>query len=138
MITNMEKTWFKPVPAALPITRQELIEMGISEEQIESGEARGELKTSGPWQIPVSYKALCTSSKWDAEKTADYRRGSVLSVTFYGMRTMNKIRQSGYEIEGYVSVNGKKCSCFSSSQLFELENGKLIDVAVIHARMRNG
>jgi hypothetical protein len=35
-----------------------------------------------------------------------------------------------------VSINGKKYSCFTSSQLFELENGKLINVAVIYARIK--
>jgi len=132
----MGKTWFKPVPVALPITRQELIEMGITEDQIESGEARGELKTSGPWQIPVSYKALCQSTIYTPKEKQRYSAEQE-KTTVYGLRTMNNIRQSGYEIEGYVSVNGKKCSCFSSSQLFELENGKLIDVAVIHARIKD-
>lgn len=133
----MEKTWnkFDCNKGALPITKKELLVTGITEKQIESGEARGDLKTIGPWQLPVSYRAVCMSREY-TPKEKQRHAAETESVTLYGIRTMNKIRQSRYRIEGWTSVNGKKVSGFSSSQLFELEDGKLIDVAIIHARVR--
>lgn len=80
---------------------------------------RGELKTSGMWQLPVSYRALCV----DSERN------------IYGIRTLTNVQQSGYEIEGRVSVNGKRVRGFSSSMLFYTPSGKLVDVAIIYACM---
>lgn len=90
----------------------------------------GELKTIGCWQIPVSFKALCCSAVYTKEM---FTRCS--QKTFYGVRTLTNIRQGGYELEGYVSINGKKHSAFTSSELFEVD-GKLINVAIIHARLK--
>lgn len=46
---------------------------------------------------------------------------------------MFDVTQSGYELEGKVSVGGKKRSCFTSSQLFEID-GETVDIGVIFAR----
>jgi hypothetical protein len=128
------KIYNKPISSALPITREELIAYGITPEQIEAGEARGEMSTKGPWNIPISYTALCMSTVYD--KNPPYGFIRIESTTVYGTRTMSNIRQSGYDLEGYVSIKGKKYSAFTSSQLFELPDGKLINVATIHARVR--
>ena len=106
--------------------------MGITQEDIDAGEKRGELKTYGPWSIPISYKALCMSM---VNTYPDFPSITHSKIS-YGIRTLTNLRQSGYELEGRVSINGKKYSAFTSSQLFELPDGKLIDVAVIHARVR--
>jgi hypothetical protein len=58
------------------------------------------------------------------------------SKTSYGFRTLTGIRQGGYELEGRVSIGGRKYAAFTSSQLFELPDGRLIDIATIHARVR--
>lgn len=118
--------------SALPVTEAELLAMGITKKDIEAGEKRGELKTYGPWNIPISYKALCMSM---VNTYPDFP-SITHNKTAYGIRTLTDIRQSGYELEGRVSIGGKKYSAFTSSQLFELPDGKLIDVAVIHARVR--
>jgi len=55
------------------------------------------------------------------------------SETAYGKRTLTNLRESGHQFEGQVSVNGRKVRGFTSSQLFELPDGKLINVATIHA-----
>ena len=39
------------------------------------------------------------------------------------------------QMEGQVSLGGKKYSAFTSSQLFEREDGSLVDVGVIFVRM---
>lgn len=139
MKKSIIKTWEKSDcnKGALPITKKELLDIGITEAQIAAGEMRGEMKTIGPWQIPVSYKAICMSREY-TPKEKQRHTAETENVTLYGFRTMNKIHQSGYEIEGWISINGKKVSCFSASQLFELETGELIDIAIIHARVRKG
>lgn len=118
--------------SALPVTKDELLSMGITETDIVAGEKRGGIKTYGPWNIPVSYKALCMSM---VNTYPDFP-SITHNKTAYGMRTLTGIRQGGYELEGRVSIGGKKYSAFTSSQLFELPDGRLIDVAVIHARVR--
>ena len=117
---------------ALSITREELLSLGITEDDIEKGEKRGVLNTYGPWCIPVSYKALCMSM---VNTYPDFP-SITHSKTAYGIRTLTNVKQGGYVLEGYVSIGGKKHSAFTSSQLFELPGGKLIDVAVIHARIK--
>jgi hypothetical protein len=131
---NTTKTWNREdcKGGALKATESELLAMGITEKDIIAGEKRGKLVTYGPWQLPVSYKAVCTSSLWD--KTSGFPVPAQVAV--YGIRTLTNVRQDGYELEGRVSIGGKKYSAFTSSQLFELPDGRLIDVATIHARIR--
>jgi len=88
-------------------------------------EKRSEMTFRGPWQVIRSFKALCVRQNFETGE-----------VTIYGYRPLYNIRQEGYELEGYVSVGGKKYTAFTSSHLFELENGHLIDVAIIFPRMR--
>lgn len=111
---------------AIPIT-QEQAEQLFTPTEMAAGEQRGRLKTFGPWGIPVSYTALCTSCTYDKYPIAHG------PLHIYGVRTMGSIHQSGYELEGRVSVNGKKYRAFTSSQLFELPNGNLVNAAIIHA-----
>jgi hypothetical protein len=111
----------------IKLTENQAKQLGID---INQDQQRGELITSGPWGNPVTFKALAVSSKW--EKDFFNRR---TETTIYGVRTMGQIRPSGYALEGYVSIGGKKYTCFTCTQMFEV-NGKLIDVAVIHARIK--
>ena len=127
------KTWTKDqIEPALPITREELIAFGIPEADIDKGESRGKLKSFGPWQLPVSFTALCMSCVYTPKDDAKYSSQRE-SETVYGIRTLQRPVQSGYQLEGRVSVNGRKVRGFTSSQLFELPDGKLISVATIHA-----
>ena len=115
-------------PYAAPLLTQEQADLLFTKEQQESGEIRGELQTVGPWQVARSYRALCTANLWP--ETNSITSHGPLHV--YGFRTLSNVRQSGYELEGRVSVNGKSYRGFTSSQLFTLPNGKLINVATIH------
>jgi hypothetical protein len=47
---------------------------------------------------------------------------------------MGNIRDSGYHLEGRVSLKGKKVSCYSSTELFSVD-GVLVNVQVIGARI---
>lgn len=117
-------------PGSLKLTEEHVKALGFTADQIAQGEIRGELKTIGPWQLPVSYKALCTSNEWPEDKNGITHSGP---VHVFGVRVLSGCRQSGHELEGRVSVGGKSYRGFTSSQLFELPNGKLINVATIHA-----
>ena len=105
----------------------ELLAFGFTEEQVRSGEIRGDLKSRGMWQIPVSYKALLETKVFD--DTKGYT--TVPSADIFGVGTLSKPKQSGYQLEGRVSLNGKKYRGFTSSQLFELPDGHLVAIATI-------
>jgi len=88
-------------------------------------EIRFNLETKGPWSIVSKLSGLCARQNFG---TGD--------ITIYGNRSMSDLRESGYEMEGRVSIDGKKYTCFTTSHLFELENGHLISVAIIFPRIK--
>lgn len=90
---------------------------------------RGDLLTVGPWHQPVSYRAPAILYTWEDKGYGS----SIIAVTLYGLRTMRSLRQSGYCLTGRLSIKGKTVKGFTSSQLWQLEDGRLIDTAVIHA-----
>ena len=120
-----EKLTFENPAVAIKLTLAQAEKLGISKEENQ----KGILKTSGMWQIPVSFKALCCTAIYKKEYYT-----KCIKKSFYGIRTMTNARNSGYVLEGQVSIKGKKYSCFTSDQLFEIE-GKLINVSTIHARL---
>jgi len=122
----LQKTFTENL-TAIKITKEDAILLGINPEV---DEQRGELKSFGPWHIPVSYKAICMDTLY---QKGDYGQINPVNKTVFGIRTLTNVRQGGYELEGRVSIGGKKYTAFTSSQLFEVD-GKLIDVAVIQAR----
>ncbi len=115
---------------AIKVSELQAKDMGID---ITQDEIRGNLKTYGVWNIPVSFNSLCVSAKYGAKEGSFFE--SCLEKTVYGNRTMTNVRQSGYELEGYVSIKGRKYSAFTSSQLFDI-NGHLVNVSIIHARIK--
>jgi hypothetical protein len=111
---------------AIQLTKEQAIQFGIDTEK---EEIRAEIKTRGSWNIISGYKALCVSVK--------YKKGLIIekeSITLYGKRSMGNIRDSGYHLEGQVSLKGKKVSCYSSTELFSVD-GVLVNVQVIGARI---
>jgi len=131
---NMKRTHIKLTGEALSggaikLTFEQATELGIDTAK---DEIHGHMKTWGPWQIPVSYRALCTSSDYTPESERNYTAQRD-AVHYYGFRTMCNCVQSGYAMEGRVSVNGKSVRAFTSSDLVELPDGKLISIATIHA-----
>ena len=57
------------------------------------------------------------------------------NLRIYGPRTLQDIKEAGYHSEGRVSIGGKNHSAFTSSILFEREDGLLVNVGVLFARM---
>ena len=90
---------------------------------ITKDEQRLDIETRGPWGIISKCKGLTIRQNFETG-----------TITIYGYRTLSKPRSSGFQLEGWVSIKGVKRSAFTSSHLFELENGHLIDVAVLFAR----
>ena len=75
---------------------------------------RFKCETIGPWGLLLTLKALAVSFE-----------GRV-----YGVRTMYRPVEGGHTQFGRISIGGKKCKAFTSSRLFEREDGSLCDVAV--------
>jgi hypothetical protein len=120
----------KAGPGCTPIHLADAL-IYIGADAIEAGEKRGDIETRGPWNIISSYKALATTATWKPGPTHDY----VDEYTLHGARTLSGAKESGYNLEGTVSIEGQKRSAFTSSIMFQIiETGKLVDVAVIHAR----
>ena len=46
--------------------------------------------------------------------------------------TLSNLKPLGYEVEGRISISGKKIRGFTSSKIFRLPDGELISVSVIH------
>jgi hypothetical protein len=119
MATNTKaKSLTLKVPGgAVPITEDQW-------RQFIGSEFGHHMETVGHWSVPVKYTAIAVSYTW--------KNNFKDTITLYGKRTMSNLKQCGYVMEGRVSVNGKKLIGFTSSQLFELPDGRLFDVAVIH------
>lgn len=108
---------------AIPIERK-VLESLIGSAAIKHGEKRFGIISIGPWQITKSITGLATSSKFG-------KFHSTKEITIFGDRTMFKCKESGYAMEGKVSINGKKHRAFTSSTMFELEDKTLVDVATL-------
>ena len=122
----------------LPVTSAQLLALGIPQSAIDAGEFRGELETRGPWQIAVSFRALCVSSVFGAESWGGRAH---LSETVHGLRTLSPVNSfCNVSSEGRVSVKGRKVRGFTSSQLFTVTDKTspgggefLFNCATIHA-----
>lgn len=96
----------------------------------EKGESRFKMKTWGSWGTVVSITGLAVSQEFPRHEGTP-RTPEESGITVYGVRTMSNPKESGYNMEGRVSVGGRSHRAFTSSQLFLVE-GKLVDVAVLH------
>lgn len=125
----MKATDFAPLTliqsgGACPIRRAELKAL-IGAEAITEGACHIDVRTAGPWQIPVSVAGLAVTGRFNDLKHETH-------VTVWGKRTMTRPKESGYTLEGQVSIAGRKVRAFTSSQLFELEDGRLVNVGTLH------
>jgi hypothetical protein len=110
-------------PGCVPITEEQWL--AYVSDSLE--DQHGSLETYGPWHLPVKFTAPCLTYEW-----GEY--SSIQSVTLYGKRTLSKLKESGYRLEGRLSLGGQKVTGFTSSQLFKLPDGRLLDSGIIHAR----
>jgi len=124
MLQNLFETLLNPPAGAISISQELAESFGLT-----GGEKRLDVETFGPWRIPVRLRGLCVTTEFD--KTCGYTRSKGFAC--FGVRTMTRPRESGYQMEGQVSVMGRKVRAFTSSKLFQLPSGKLIDCGVIFA-----
>lgn len=124
MLKNLFETLLNPPAGAIPISQELAESLGLT-----GDDKRLDVETVGPWQIPVRIRGLCVTTEFD--KACGYTRSKGFAC--FGVRTMTQPRQSGYEMEGRVSVGGRKVRAFTSSRLFELPDGKLISAGIIFA-----
>jgi hypothetical protein len=84
------------------------------------GERRFEIETVGPWSIIRKLRGLAVSKPKDAG-----------GIIIHGDRSLVSPKESGYQMEGRVSVGGKSYRAFTASQLFR-HDGKLYDFAILY------
>jgi len=117
---------FNPT-GSIKLTKEQCEILGID---ITQDEIRGTMETVGPWNIVRSYKALCISNTYD--KSGMFPK--LIKTEIFGNRTLSNPKQSGYHLDGYISIGGKKYSAYTSDVLIEVD-GHLINVATINARI---
>ena len=101
--------------------------------RLEKGEVRFKMDyTSNPFhQVIERITGIAISNITDSEYR-DVGDGAFV----YGERSMYAPKESGYQLEGRVSVEGKTYRAFTSSHLF-LIRGKLVDVGVLHVSRKD-
>jgi len=92
----------------------------------------GKIETRGPWGIISKFQACATQQDENSIDNSHYEP-YYTKLRVYGLRTLNHVGQSGYELEGFVSIGGKYHSAFTSSFMIEY-NDKLVNISEIFAR----
>lgn len=113
-----------PEPGVTPATRDQLIALGIPPASVDAGRHRFDIETRGPCSRVCGLAESVT-------RQADYPHDET-SVTLYGIRAMHAPQESGYQMEGWVPIGGRKHRAFTSSRLFRLPDGKLVDVDCLY------
>lgn len=120
MATTLETSTY-----ALPITREQFQCFFGCEPQ----DVRAELKACGPWHIPHTLRAPAIRRHWQGEGLLRH----VAAISFYGKRSLYRLRQDGYWLEGQCKVEGEEVSGYTSDIMVEVE-GSLYTVEVISVR----
>lgn len=108
------------VSGATPITFEQAAAF-LSQADIANGSQRFDHAQRFPWGITVSLSGLAVSHNFETG-----------ALVIWGKRKLSAPRESGYCYEGRVSVGGTSFRAFTSSMLFQLPDGKLVDVAILH------
>jgi len=114
-----------PPAGAIPATEEQLAALGVTPAEIAAGEKRFDMTHRDAWHVCTSLAAIAEHSEY-----GEFSR--VTRARFWPVRRMSNPRQNGHAMEGRVSIGGRKIPAFTSSQLFELPNGRLIDIATLH------
>lgn len=98
------------------------------------------LAANDVWNIPESdTPGDITHSGFPFASITGYRALAKDGDGFiYGIRKMYRVRESGYELEGRVKIDGKEYRAFTSHTLFQRDDGKLVNVAVIYVCKPDG
>ena len=118
-----------PPSGSIPATVDQLLALGVSPAEIEAGEKRSEMETFGPWQIITRVRGIVVSVEFDRSEFPTRSK----RFRAWPVKSMSRPREMGYDMEGKISLGGVEVRAFTSSQLFELPNGKLINCFVLFA-----
>lgn len=121
------------VTGAIPIEPATL-ESLIGADAIAKGERRFDLETVGPWHILRSIRGLAMTVESREPHHCRHGETSPATVAFHGLRTGRDCRTPGTWTDCRVSVGGRKRSAFTSSLLFKLPDGRLVDVGILYCR----
>lgn len=91
--------------------------------QLAAGERLGDIETRGPWDILSKFSALATAQDLS-------QPGGPLKI--YGTRSLSRPKQVSYALEGAVSIARHRYRGFTSSALFQLADGRLLNCCIIH------
>lgn len=112
--------------STIPITHEQLKDL-LGEDNynkaIQNYSLRFKLFHFGPWQLITKIEGL-------AIVTSKTENG--YNFQLYGKRTLTNVKESGYEMEGRVSINGKKHRAFTTSYLFQLPDDILINISCLY------
>lgn len=93
-----------------------------------TGEIRFNYETRGPWGLVSSLRGMAITHP-DGRDQWGHVKGRVI---FHGIRTLSGAKESGYQLEGRVSVAGEKHRAFTSSLLVRLPSGELVSLGVLY------
>jgi hypothetical protein len=96
---------------------------------VEPQDIHAEIKTCGAWGLLVTFKAPAIRWHW---KNNGYGN-TIVATTFYGKRSLYRLRQQGSYFEGRCKVEGREVDGWTSHIMVDVE-GKLFIVAVISIR----
>jgi len=97
----------------------------------EGHEQRAEIETTGyGWNVVTGVRALAMAI--DYRTAPEHVSWAATEGEVFGMRALSNPKESGYQMEGSVSIGGVKYRALTSSALFEREDGTLCDVATLH------
>lgn len=116
-----------PPAGAIPATREQLHALGVSDAEIDAGEKRFESRHVGAWSICASIRAIVAVCDYKPDTRRD---------RYFPARTAHDVKECGYHMEGRISLGGRKRHVFTSSQIFELPDGRLVNVAILHVCTR--
>jgi hypothetical protein len=96
---------------------------------VEPQDIHAEIETCGAWGLPVTFKAPAIHWHW---KDKGYGN-TIVATTFYGKRSLYKLRQQGSYLEGRCKVEGGEVDGWTSDIMVDV-GGQLCNIAVISIR----
>jgi hypothetical protein len=116
-ISKRTKKFVAPfIKHAVILTNQQAELLGITEQDIERGRKKMQVKYASPFGGVLSIRGIVMNRNF----------GSAV-VTMWTERTLTQFKELGYEAEGYASVDGKRVRVFTTSSVFQVA-GKLVSV----------
>lgn len=113
------------------LTKEQFFDLGFTQADLDKGERRLDLETRGPWSIVSRIRGMAVRCNSFADAEKNYRGEYTHSVDFLGFRSLDKPKNLGYEMEGKVSIDGKRIRAFTSSLLVKVDE-KLVSIGILY------